>query len=167
VSVEGQAVYLEQERANMLDDASFTDPWLRTLGLLSAISDGTGVDQQAATAVRFGRKGGQPAVAGQRFEAQVQVLDRPTQSTATVAWRSSTLCSYGDQVWHASRARVAGTCVLSGLAITPGDPIYKPRPYRTLPLNAGAMILQSVLHEAVLIDPAAGAPSCMSETQAA
>jgi len=131
----------------MLANANFTDPWIQTLDLLSAMSGNTGVDERAATVVRDGRKGCQLSVVGRSFNAQVQVIDRPTQSTATVAWRDPTHCSYGDQVWHASRARVAGVCVMSGRAIHPGDAIYKPRACRPVPLNAGAMILQSVLNE--------------------
>lgn len=136
----------------MLMKASFTDPWLQTLGLLSALSgnsDAVAVDV-AAVAACSGRNEAHLPVMGERFEVQVLVIDRPSQTTATVVWRDATHCSYGDQVWHASRARVAGVCAMSGRAIRPGDAIYKPRPCKPAPLNAGAMILQRVLNEAVL-----------------
>ncbi|MFM0397311.1 DUF3331 domain-containing protein [Paraburkholderia phytofirmans] len=139
----------------MLTKASFTDPWLQTLGLLSMLSGdmgtGTGADEVDAVAARCGRRAAHLPVMGKRFDVQVHVIDRPTQSTATVVWRDSTLCSYGDQVWHVSRARVAGICAMSGRAIQPGDAIYKPRPCRPAPLNAGAMILRGVVNEAVLV----------------
>jgi hypothetical protein len=132
--------------------ATFTDPWLQTLGLLSMLSGkvSTGADEVATVAARCGRKAAHLPVMGERFDAQVHVIDRPTQSTATVVWRDATHCSYGDQVWHTSRARVAGVCAMSGRAIQPGDEIYKPRPCRPAPLNVGAMILSAVVNEAVL-----------------
>jgi hypothetical protein len=136
----------------MLMKASFTDPWLQTIGLLSVLSgntDAAAVDV-ATVAAHGGRKEAHLPVMGERFEVQVQVIDRPSQSTATVVWRDPTHCSYGDQVWHASRARVAGICAVSGRAIRPGDAIYKPRPCRPAPLNVGAMILERVVNEAVL-----------------
>jgi hypothetical protein len=129
----------------MLAKADFTDPWLQTLGLLSALSGDVGVKVLAPAA----RKGCRLPVMGERFDVQVYVIDRPTQSTATIVWRDSMHCSYGDQVWHASRARSAGVCAMSGRAIRPGDAIYKPRPCRPAPLNAGAMILRGVVHAAV------------------
>lgn len=137
----------------MLAKADFTDPWLQTLGLLSALSgdvDG-GVSEAAAANVLAPatRKGSRLPVMGERFDVQVHVIDRPTQSTATVVWRDSMHCSYGDQIWHASRARSAGVCAMSGRAIRPGDAIYKPRPCRPAPLNAEAMILRAVVHGAV------------------
>ncbi|WP_144149121.1 DUF3331 domain-containing protein [Paraburkholderia sp. BCC1884] len=135
----------------MLEKAHFTDPWLRTLGLLSVLSGDAEVGNHAVEAA-IARKepwGCHLPVMGQRFEVQVRVIDRPTQSTATVAWRDPTHCSYGDQVWHASRARVTGVCALSGQSIKRGDAIYKPRPCRPAPLNVGAMILGSVLNNAV------------------
>ncbi|MBB3261685.1 hypothetical protein F4827_006569 [Paraburkholderia bannensis] len=137
----------------MLTKARVTDPWLQTLGLLSVLSGdmSTGSDGVAAAAARCGRKVSHLPVMGERFDVLVHVIDRPTQSTATVVWRDSTLCSYGDQVWHFSRARAAGVCAMSGRAIQPGDAIYKPRPCWPAPLNAGAMILRSVLHEALRV----------------
>ncbi|RKE35742.1 uncharacterized protein DUF3331 [Paraburkholderia sp. BL23I1N1] len=139
----------------MLANANFTDPWMQTLGLLSVLSGdtdaGAGVNELAAEVARNGRKNCALPVMGQRFEVQVHVIDRPSQSTATVIWRDPTRCSYGDQVWHASRARVSGVCAMSGRAIQPGDAIYKPRPCRPAPLNTGAMILRTVLDKAVAL----------------
>jgi hypothetical protein len=137
----------------MLTKANFNDPWLQILGLLSLLSGDldTGADEVATVAVRCGRTAAHLPVRGDRLDVQVHVIDRPTQSTATVVWRDSTHCSYGDQMWHASRARVAGVCAISGRAIQPGDEIYKPRPCRPAPLNFRAMILRGVVNEAVLV----------------
>ncbi|WP_144113904.1 DUF3331 domain-containing protein [Paraburkholderia sp. BCC1886] len=136
----------------MLTKASFTDPWLQTLGLLSVLSgegDAGAVDV-ASVAAHGERRDAHLPVMGERFEVQVHVIDRPTQSTATVVWRDPTRCSYGDQVWHATHARVAGVCAMSGRAIRASDAIYRPRPCRPAPLNAGAMILRCVVNQAVL-----------------
>jgi hypothetical protein len=94
-----------------------------------------------------GTKQCQPPAIGQAYEVQVRLIDRPTRSTATIAWSDSTACSYGDQIWRWSRARAAGVCAMSGRAILPGDAIYKPRTCRPMPLNAQAMILGVVLDE--------------------
>jgi hypothetical protein len=138
--------------AIMLAKADFTDPWLQTLGLLSALSGDVGGGVSEADVAKVlapaARKGSRLPVMGELFDVQVYVIDRPTQSTATVVWRDSMHCSYGDQVWHASRARAAGVCAMSGRAIRAGDAIYKPRPCRPAPLNAGAMILRAVVHAA-------------------
>jgi len=72
----------------------------------------------------------------------VRVLERPTSTTATIEWRDSTLCCYGNQLWRASRARSVGTCAISGASIHHGDRVYRPTG-RPLPRNASAMILTS------------------------
>ncbi|MGF6768770.1 hypothetical protein P3T18_001240 [Paraburkholderia sp. GAS199] len=134
----------------MLNKANFTDPWSRTLRLLSALSGETDASV-SATLAAFERKGQLDRylpVVGQRFEVQIRVIDRPSPSTATVAWRDPTHCSYGDQVWHACHARLSGVCALSGKGIKRGDAIYKPRPCRPAPVNAGAMILFAILNDA-------------------
>lgn len=135
----------------MLTKAGGIDPWQQTLGLLSTLSGGAnpGVHEIAAVAQRASRNGARLTALRHRSDLQIQVIDRPTRTTATVIWRDSTHCSYGDQTWHASRARAAGVCAMSGRAIQRGDAIYKPRPCRPAPLNAGAMILCSVMNEAV------------------
>jgi hypothetical protein len=144
---------IRNRSAIMLANANFTDPWMQTLGLLSVLSGDTdaGVNELAAAVSRNGRKNCDLPVMGKRFEVQVHVIDRPSKSTATVIWRDPTRCSYGDQVWHASRARVTGVCAMSGRGIQPGDAIYKPRPCRPVPLNSGAMILRTVLDNAVAL----------------
>jgi hypothetical protein len=72
----------------------------------------------------------------------VRVIERTTSSTVVIEWRDPTHCSYGDQIWRASRARGVGTCAISGEPIHCGDWVYRPTG-RPLPRNAGAMILAS------------------------
>jgi hypothetical protein len=136
----------------MLTKARFTDPWAQTLRLLSVLSGDKGSCSINKASIAPGRcrKNGHLAVVGQPFDVQVHVIDRPTQSTAIVVWRDSTHCSYGDQVWQASRARKAGVCAMSGQPINQGDAIFKPRPCRPAPLNADAMILGCVINDVVV-----------------
>src|ERR1044072_1695835 len=107
-------------RANMQANAKCSDdPWMRTIGLLSVLSGApdSGMAEIAALAAGAPRSGAMPPFMAARRDVQVQLIDRPSQSTATIAWRDSTHCSYGDQVWHACRARLAGVCATSGGAI--------------------------------------------------
>lgn len=128
----------------MLANGNMIDPWSQTIGLLSVISGVT-----RAGFVPMGSGGAVPPVSELAHGVvSVSLVDRPTTSTATIAWRDSTRCCYGDQVWRSSRARVEGVCAMSGRPIHPGDPVYKPRPCRPMPLNAGAMILTSALNDA-------------------
>jgi hypothetical protein len=79
----------------------------------------------------------------------VMVIDRPSPLTALVAWRDSTSCRYGDQLWRVGIARTKGVCPLSGVAIAPGDPIYRPVPRGVRPCNAEAMMSMSAVRSAV------------------
>jgi Domain of unknown function (DUF3331) len=69
------------------------------------------------------------------------IVDRPTSSTAKVEWRDAQSGHYGDQTWRLAKARCAGVCVVSKVAIRPGDLIFKPKVFA--PMNADAMILAS------------------------
>jgi hypothetical protein len=133
--------------AKMMD---VCDPWRQTIGLLSLMSGRVdpAVTRLAALHVQFERRHSPLPMAGERFDAQVCLIERPTSATATIAWRDATHCSYGDQLWHAARARVSGVCAMSGRAIRVGDEVFKPRRGRPAPLNASAMILAAVLNEA-------------------
>lgn len=74
----------------------------------------------------------------------VDVVERPTSTTATIYWRDATRCCYGHQTWRTSRARSAGVCAMSGRVISRGDYIYRPSS-RSGVCNGYAMILASVL----------------------
>jgi hypothetical protein len=134
----------------MLAKANVYDPWRQTIGLLSVMSGRPDpvVTRLAALHVRFERRTCRLMLAGERVDAKVCLIDRPSSATATIAWHDSTHCSYGDQLWHAARARVSGLCAMSGRAIRIGDEVFKPRRCRPAPLNASAMILAVVLDEA-------------------
>src|SRR6201991_3855286 len=134
----------------MLAKTNIYDPWRQTIGMLSVMSGRTDpwVTRLAALHVRFERKTSRLMLAGARVDAKVCLIDRPSSATATIAWHDATHCSYGDQLWHAARARVSGVCAMSGRAIRIGDSVFKPRRGRPAPLNASAMILATVLNEA-------------------
>lgn len=128
------------------------DPWTQTLGLLAQLSGSS--DARVVAPACETQRG---CVSGYvvhprpvnvvRRAGLVNFVDRPTATTVTIAWRDSTHCSYGDQLWQASRARVNGVCAMSGHPIHAGDAVYQPRPVQPTPLNADAMILASALQE--------------------
>jgi hypothetical protein len=128
----------------MLANANIIDPWMQTIGLLSVPA---GESKRCGHAPNES-KSARHADGAARHGATVSLVDRPTSSTATISWRDPTRCCYGDQVWHSSRARTAGVCAMSGRPIRAGDAVYKPRPCRQTPRNAGAMILTSALDDA-------------------
>jgi len=129
----------------MLANATVMDPWTQTIGLLGTPSRLMAAMEGAAQPRHHAR--GADERADDRFAAMVTLIDRPTPSTATIAWRDSTRGCFGDQVWRMARARLSGFCAMSGQAIRPGDAVYKPNP-RPTPVNGDAMILASVLRGA-------------------
>jgi hypothetical protein len=76
--------------------------------------------------------------------ANIRIIDR-TEQSATVAWHDPTSCHYDDQRWHRARATRDGVCAISGTIIQRGADIYRPSRARPVPVNAGAMILASML----------------------
>ena len=133
----------------MLANATVMDPWTQTIGLLDAPSRLMAAMDSAAQPRRDARSADERAYERgfERFGALVTLIDRPTPSTATIAWRDSTRGCFGDQVWRMARARLSGFCAMSGQAIHPGDAVYRPNP-RPTPVNGDAMILASVLRDA-------------------
>lgn len=123
----------------MAEAAIALDPWAQTIFQLTALHDGVRFE---APSLRR-----RPFVQGVDRRVAVKLIERPSTTTATIEWRDSTRCCYGDQVWRAMRARTAGVCAMSGCEIRPGDRVYGPNP-RPVPGNAGAMILASVLDQA-------------------
>lgn len=133
-------------------NAMAVDPWTQTLGLLAQLSGSS--DARVVAPLCETQRGcvsgyvaHQRPVNVVRRSGLVNFVDRPTATTVTIAWRDSTHCSYGDQLWQASRAKVNGVCAMSGHPIYPGDAVYQPRPEHPKPLNADAMILASALQE--------------------
>ncbi|WP_086386830.1 DUF3331 domain-containing protein [Caballeronia sordidicola] len=97
------------------------------------------------------------ATANRGPQALVKVLERPTNSTAIIDWCDPGSCRYRDQIWRVTRAPRGGTCALSGLIISPGERVYRPRSYRLTPKNAGAMIRAEQIeqgHAIPLVAPA-------------
>jgi hypothetical protein len=128
----------------MLANANIIDPWMQTIDLLSVPAGGS---RGCGSALNEGN--GARHVDGTALHGvTVSLVDWPTSSTATISWRDSTRCCYGDQVWRSSRARTEGVCAMSGRPIRPGDAVYKPRPCRPARRNADAMILTSALDDA-------------------
>jgi hypothetical protein len=131
-------------------DVMAMDPWQQTLSLLSQLCRND-VRPVAPSMEPLHARGTAPharprtAGAGRRA-VSVSFVDRVSSTAVTIAWRDSTHCSYGDQTWHVTRARTGGTCAISGRPVRTGDTVYQPRG-RPRPLNAGAMILESVLRE--------------------
>jgi Domain of unknown function (DUF3331) len=75
------------------------------------------------------------------IKAFVRVLERPTETTALVLWRSAARCHYGEQLWIRGVAKRAGSCAVSGQAVKRGDRIYRPRQGRARISNSLAVIL--------------------------
>ncbi|WP_175922779.1 DUF3331 domain-containing protein [Burkholderia latens] len=133
-------------------NATDVDPWTQTLGLLTQLCAPRDVRASARPRethrARPGADGRNKLYAmSERRTVAVSVVERQSATTVSIAWRDATRCSYGDQVWQTARARVGGVCAVSGRPIAPGDPVYRPRPTRPVPINAGAMILASVLEQ--------------------
>jgi len=139
----------DEKRCHMSGQAIGIDPWLQTVGWLTKLSAAT--NARARDTQRAGEKVAKRLRAEmdrpQHADVVVSVIDRPTSSTATVAWCDPRACRYGDQVWRASIARQPGTCAVSGKSIGRGDAIYRPRACRPSPLNASAMILAAIVED--------------------
>lgn len=118
------------------------DPWGHLPGELRVSSKGLQQDP--------GRRFGAPQVVlGARTiyrppsELVVTIAERTGPTSATVVWNEPN-CRYGYQTWRAVVSRVSSVCVISGTLIRRGDLVFKPQ-MRPVPLNAHAMILQSVV----------------------
>jgi hypothetical protein len=80
--------------------------------------------------------------------SKITVLERPTETTATICWRDPTRCRYGEQNWQQGVAARRGYCAVSGLSIKRGDVIFRPARSRPAPCNVDEMILASALAQA-------------------
>ncbi|WP_081103939.1 DUF3331 domain-containing protein [Burkholderia anthina] len=137
---------------NSATDVMAVDPWKQTLGLLLQLcrSDDArsfASSSESLCAHRTERRLRLRTTGAERRTVSVRFVDRVSATAVTIAWHDSTHCSYGDQAWHATRARTSAVCAISGRPVRPGDAVYQPRG-RPRPLNADAMILASALHEA-------------------
>ncbi|CAB3794616.1 hypothetical protein LMG27177_03682 [Paraburkholderia fynbosensis] len=119
-----------------------TDPWGHLLGELKVFSKAPPPDAGR----RFATTQVVPAlrtIYRPSPELVVTIAERTGPTSATVIWNEPN-CRYGYQTWRAAVSRVSGVCVISGKAIRRGDIVFKPQ-LRPVPLNAHAMILQSVV----------------------
>jgi len=91
--------------------------------------------------------GNRALATGQSIDA-VHGLGELAHRIHELAWRDSTSCSYGAQIWMGANAKVSGVCAMSGAQIKRGDRIFHPRHSKPAPVNAGAMILASAIDAA-------------------
>jgi hypothetical protein len=126
------------------------NPWTQTIRLLSCGSQLPDVSEKKSFRARrcasFGYDGALST--GPSLHRVVSLLERTSSSTVTIAWRDSTSCSYGAQIWMVAKAKVSGVCALSGAQIKRGDRIFHPRHSKPAPVNATAMILASEIDAA-------------------
>jgi hypothetical protein len=73
--------------------------------------------------------------------ATIEILDRPSPTSAVLSWRDPTGSSYGYQSWQKRIAKRTGSCALTGFPIRRGDLVFLPRRASVRPANASAMIL--------------------------
>ncbi|WP_080430371.1 DUF3331 domain-containing protein [Burkholderia ubonensis] len=146
------SAYARQRISALFIPLMAMDPWKQTLSLLLQLCRSNDARSFASSseplrAHRTEHRSRLRTTGAERRTASVSFVDRASATAVTIAWRDSTHCSYGDQAWHATRARTSGVCAISGRPVRIGDAFYQPRG-RPRPLNAGAMILASTLHEA-------------------
>jgi hypothetical protein len=149
-----------RKEAQMLTDAKLVDPWTQTITLLLMPEQSElRLTEQAPPPVVVSPTRS-PTLDASRAKAKpfVRIIDRPTALTVTLDWRDATKCCYREQLWVAARARVSGSCAMSGEPILPGDDIFRPRPSRPVPRNVGAMILASAVEAEVPSRPAMDEP---------
>ncbi|MGX7002379.1 DUF3331 domain-containing protein [Caballeronia sp. KNU42] len=126
------------------------NPWTQTIRLLSCGSQlpdiGNKVSFREKCRASFGHDSALST--GPSLHRVVSLLERTSSLTVTIAWRDSTSCSYGAQIWMVANAKVSGVCAMSGAQIKRGDRIFHPRHSRDAPMNARAMILASAIDAA-------------------
>jgi hypothetical protein len=130
--------------------ATQTTPWIQTIQLLSRGSALPGIchktlprPRRFAALDHDGPLGTEPSL-----HRAISLVEWTSSSTVTIAWRDSTSCSYGAQIWMVANAKVSGICAMSGARINRGDRIFHPRHSKPAPVNASAMILASAIAEA-------------------
>ncbi|SEF05577.1 protein of unknown function [Burkholderia sp. WP9] len=125
---------------------SRVDPWSQTIQLLSSGLRCPDAGTDRMSVVKRGTFYGGGATSSTSQLPRLSLIERTTSLTVTIAWRDSTSCFYGAQIWRVAKARVSGICALSGQRIRRGDRIFHPQRSKPEPVNARAMILESVLN---------------------
>lgn len=124
------------------------DPWVQTIRLLSSERPCPCVVVDTTRATKHATLYGPETMSNTDSlpRLAVSLIERTTPFTVTIAWRDATSCFYGAQIWRVANAKVSGICALSGQRIRRGDRILRPQRSRRAPVNARAMILESVLN---------------------
>jgi hypothetical protein len=123
------------------------DPWAQTIRLLSSGLRCPDAGADTTSAAKRGTGCGCEATSSTSHlpHPKVSLIERTTSLTVTIAWRDSTSCFYGAQIWRVASAKVSGICALSGQPIRRGDRVFHPLRSKPEPVNARAMILESAL----------------------
>jgi hypothetical protein len=80
--------------------------------------------------------------------ARISIVEQLTSQTLSVRWSDPQSGHYADQVWRIGVARGPSFCVLTGMRIGPGDPVFRPRARETyVPANRDCMILAAAVLE--------------------
>lgn len=130
---------------------SSSDPWLHAIKMLKR-SNGCGLQRSQSVRAKAPLRAPSRQNSSIQKNRVIRVIDKPTSTTATLAWFDSTSCYYGDQRWSLRVARANGTCALTGEPVRKGDRVYQPRKSGHRPMNANEMILSSVLSLATSSD---------------
>jgi hypothetical protein len=81
-------------------------------------------------------------------EISVRVFERPNADVLIVPWREAGRCCYSEQRWERTEASATDVCALTGDAIAPGQPVFRPIG-NPAPLNQGARIAESSVRNVV------------------
>lgn len=119
--------------------------WQYTLSLLSALQSPLHADEEhhgipARQAIRRSTDT-TPLPA----HASVEVIERRSATSVTICWSDPTSCHYVEQIWTLRLARNRTVCVLSGMPIRRGDPVYCPSQRGHVPANVGRTILAAAI----------------------
>ncbi len=129
-----------RERATPVPDGGRVPVWEHVINTLLACHN-----HERADETHLARPACRVAACVPSPHAQIEVIERLTDSSIAVLWQDATRCRYADQVWISCRARMKGRCALSGSTIRRGDLVFKPRVRSRIPANADAMILASAI----------------------
>jgi hypothetical protein len=78
--------------------------------------------------------------------AHISILEQLSSKTLSVCWSDPRSGHYADQVWRIGLARMDSFCVLTGMPIRRGDPVFRPRACESyFPANRDRMILASAV----------------------
>ncbi|MBN3754432.1 DUF3331 domain-containing protein [Paraburkholderia sp. Tr-20389] len=80
--------------------------------------------------------------------AHIVVQERLSSCTISVSWSDPCSGRYTEQIWRSGLARDAAVCVLTGRAISRGDPVFRPRAHDFhVPSNQHQMILAATVDQ--------------------